>query len=127
MILALAGVAASGCAGPKLYVVNMELESRRVLQTANAEPAPEAREIVKTAASLAFNPPDVCTDVKAAGAGLRDFDRRSPCPFVRKEHVVDVELPRRLASKKGLPRFLAVRLVEVRMVTRSSGPASEVG
>lgn len=74
MTLALAVVFASGCAGSKLYVVNMDLESRRVLQTANPEPVPEAREIVKTATSLAFNPPDVCTDVKAAGAGATEVN-----------------------------------------------------
>ena len=72
MIVVLAAVAASGCAGAKLYIVDMDLQSRRVLQTANAEPAPEARAIVKLATSLAFNPPDVCTDVKAAGAGATE-------------------------------------------------------
>ncbi len=74
-IPALLGViAASGCAGPKVYVVDMELEGRRVLQTGAAEPAPEARDIVKAAVSLAFNPPDACSDVKAAGAGATEVN-----------------------------------------------------
>src|SRR3990167_499753 len=66
--------ALSACSGPKLYMVDMELEGRRVLQTAATEPAPEARDIVKGAVSLAFNPPDVCTDVKAAGAGATEVN-----------------------------------------------------
>lgn len=67
-------VVASGCAGPKVYMVDMELEGRRVIQAAAAEPAPEARDIVRGATSLAFNPPDVCTDVKAAGAGATEVN-----------------------------------------------------
>ncbi len=64
----------TGCAGPKVYMVDMELEGRRVIQAAAAEPAPEARDIVRGATSLAFNPPDVCTDVKAAGAGATEVN-----------------------------------------------------
>lgn len=43
-----------------------------MLQTGAAEPAPEAKDIVKQATSLAFNPPDACSDVKAAGAGASE-------------------------------------------------------
>lgn len=74
VVALLGAIAVSGCAGPKLYVVDMELEGRKVLRTGNSEPAPEARDIVKTATSLAFNPPDACSDVKAAGAGATEVN-----------------------------------------------------
>lgn len=61
-----------GCAGSKVYMVDMELQGRKLLQTAAGDPAPEARDIVRGSVSLAFNPPDVCTDVKAAGAGAKE-------------------------------------------------------
>lgn len=65
-------LAALGCAGPRAYVAEMNLEARRIVETANAEPTPEARNVVKAASTIAFNPPDVCRDTKAAGPGATE-------------------------------------------------------
>lgn len=71
--LALTALLGSGCAGPRLYTVEMDLASRQVLQPTGLGPTDEARDVVRAATTLAFNPPDSCTDVKAAGAGATEL------------------------------------------------------
>ena len=74
VFLAVGAVALSalGCASPKAYVVHLDLEARRMIETARTEPTPDARNVVKAATTIAFNPPDACRDTKAAGPGATE-------------------------------------------------------
>ena len=63
---------ALGCASPKAYVVHLDLEARRMIETGRTEPTADARSVVKAATTIAFNPPDACRDTKAAGPGATE-------------------------------------------------------
>lgn len=70
----LCGVVVSllGCAGPRTYGVRFNLEGQRQVDLASTPPSPEVATILRGATTLAFNPPDACRDVKAAGAGASE-------------------------------------------------------